>query len=390
MTKRALIYVNQIYHDEETGQAAFERGLIAALRARVERSGDERLFVITVRRDGDSTELPDDSTERLTLRKSSYLGYLAHQLRLLRSILRRARRTPAERVAIYARYNESMFAPALASMLRRCPLTIRTGPIVRDNRRRGRGVLSSVIIGATFRLTCRVASRIVVVTSRIRDWLARDHPRAAPKVEIVPNAVDIERFRPVEPDRALWGLDEDAFTLGYIGALSDDYGLDVILRALRRRRDEGGSRVQLLVVGDGPRLEEWTRLSSELELTGSVVWAGRRSPDDIASAISSCDVMLLPSTASSLEIKGTSSMKLFEYLACDRFVLGSRCDDLAFLEENGVGRLVDAAEAEAWSRAIDDVLTEGRKETAGAARRLVEERYSFSALADRLWEIVFS
>ena len=47
---RVLLYVNQVYPDDFTGQGTFERELIAALRRRVHSHAHGRLRVLTVRR----------------------------------------------------------------------------------------------------------------------------------------------------------------------------------------------------------------------------------------------------------------------------------------------------------------------------------------------------
>jgi hypothetical protein len=85
---RVLLYVNQVYSDDYTGQGTFERELIATLRRRVQEQQRGRLRVFTVRRPGDGTEQnqPASDVVALPLDKTRRLGYLAHQLRLLTAL----------------------------------------------------------------------------------------------------------------------------------------------------------------------------------------------------------------------------------------------------------------------------------------------------------------
>jgi len=392
MPLRALIYVHQIDVAESSGQSAFERGLVESLRAGCETSAGRSLIVITACAPGRETPRScwrQDAEIRLVLRRSSALGYVAHQWRLLRALLAQRRRFRGRDVAIYARYNEVQIAPALAAKMLGWPLTIRTGPIVRENRTRGHGRMTSLAIDAIFSFTCRVARHIVVVTERIAEWLAASRPYAAAKTVVLANAVDTERFRPLTARREAWGLEASDFVLVYVGALSAEYSLDVVLRALARLRANGDTRTRLLVVGEGPKRDEWRDLSRELAVETAVRWAGRRPQDDVPVAVASCDVAILPSSRASLKLKGTSAMKLFEYLACGRFVIGSRCDDLGFLEREGVGILADPDRCEEWAAAIETARARAPA-AGGRARALAVEHHGFDALARRLSEIVFS
>src|SRR6058998_1670097 len=130
MRTQVLLYVNQVYPDDYTGQGTFERELIAALQERVGRQPTKLLRVFTVRLPGanvaEGQVVPD--TVALLLDKRRARGYLAHQVRLSTVLVRALLRHWRDDVTVYARNAPSSVAPvALASLFRR-RLVIRTGP----------------------------------------------------------------------------------------------------------------------------------------------------------------------------------------------------------------------------------------------------------------------
>ena len=112
---------------------------------------------------------------------------------------------------------------------------------------------------------------------------------------------------------------------------------------------------------------------------------------EIPLAIAACDVMLLPLTKHSLDVRGTSATKLFEYLACDKSVLASRCEDLDFLEKNKIGWLIEPEDVEAWASAILQLTNMDRAalNLKGRARDLILKEYSFDAVAEKIWSACF-
>jgi len=166
--------------------------------------------------------------------------------------------------------------------------------------------------------------------------------------------------------------------------------MDVVLRALERLHNEEAGDFELLVVGDGPNAGALKDLAAELGIDARIRWAGRCAPERVPAAISCCDVMILPTTGESLRFKGTSAMKLFEYLACGRFVIGSRCGDLAFLEEHGIGALATPDSVADWAAAFRRVLERPPPCPLESAREYVREHRSFEAVARAIRDLAFS
>ncbi len=387
---RVLFYVNQILLSELTGQASFERGLIDALTRMVEHEPDSRMVLFTARAPSD----PQPSSEAaigLALNKASYVGYVTHQIQLIWRLCRELWRYRKCDVAMYVRYAPSMVAPALGAILFQRPLVFRTGPVLPNLRihQKTNNPLVLWTVACALWIHCRVSAGIIVATERIAQWVAKTFPFARDKLVVVSNGVDCEKFKPVVCDRTRWRL-PPGFVLGFVGTLIKDQGLGTVIEAIGQLATDGGPVPHLLVVGDGPESQSLQQLARQVGAEGNITWAGRHPPDDVPFAIAACNVMLLPLTKAALEVRGTSAMKLFEYLACDRYVLASRCRDTQFLGEHGLGTLVDPDDVNAWAAAIRAEMAQAARDSDGRARGLVLARHTFDSVADKIWSVIWN
>ncbi len=388
-----LFYVNQIYADELTGQATFERGLIQSLSRLVSDAHDKNLVVFTVRRPG---QAPGNGshTHEILLNKKNYLGYLYHQAILLVLMLREILRRKGDNIVIYVRYNPCMVSPVLIASVFGYRLVFRTGPVFRSMRDFRQDLKQWVhrLVRPIFWAYCKKASKIIVVTQTIKRWLLGRYPFTLNKIEVLPNAADTDKFRPMSANTTDYPISPDDFVIGYAGSLVKEQGVDVVIRALAKLGSESLNNVKLLVIGDGPKKSEWERLTEESGLSNVVIWMGRKPHDEIPSIISVCDLMVLPVTLASIKARGISGTKLFEYIACDKFVLSSRCEDLIFLEETGVGKLVDPDNVEKWAEALRCFISKGKSGVAmkGRARKVSVERFSYGMLASKIWNLCFN
>jgi glycosyltransferase involved in cell wall biosynthesis len=383
---RVLLYVNQVYADDYTGQGTFERELIGALRQRVMRHHGVHLQVFSVRRPGSVPPASHDATF-LPLDKSRPISYLVHQILLCFVLARAMYRYWRYEITIFTRYAPTSLAPVVLALLRRCRLVVRTGPALRDlspyGKRPSRATYLAVRLG--FWLNCRTASCIVVVTTQIKHVIQSWFPFTREKIIIVPNGANLTLFRPRSSDRRAWGLSDDGLVLGFLGHIYEDQGIDTVIRALAQIQKEIGTAPQFLVVGGGPCLESLKTLAHQLGVSSRVTFAGQRPYTEMPSAIAACDVMLAPFTRQTFETTGSSSLKLFEYLACDKPILAARAKDHEFLAEHGVGTLVEPDDVGAWARAITNMMHVPAWHLHGGGRRLVEEQFGFDRVAADIW-----
>ncbi|MGC0340646.1 glycosyltransferase [Streptomyces sp. SLBN-8D4] len=164
-----------------------------------------------------------------------------------------------------------------------------------EGRRLSRGVRSLYL--ASERLGRSTVAVSPTVAERLRRWGV-----PAPRIVVVPNGIDLARFR-FDPDRhrqtrRRLGLPEDAYVIGGIGRLAPGKRFDVLVHALARLpRDHW-----LLLVGGGGEENVLRRTAHEAGVADRVLFTGERpyAPDgtpgpDLPSLASAMDVLASPS-----------------------------------------------------------------------------------------------
>ncbi len=129
----------------------------------------------------------------------------------------------------------------------------------------------------------RRAARAIAVSDAVAEHLHRLAPDLA--IDVVPNGVDLERFRPVE-------MRHDGFRVGFLGRLVLNKGPDTAVRALAvlTRRGVDGT---LAFAGDGPERGHLARLAVKEGIGGRVQFEGFRS--DPERWFATIDVLVRPS-----------------------------------------------------------------------------------------------
>lgn len=181
----------------------------------------------------------------------------------------------------------------------------------------------------------RAADAIVTLSEPMRDHLV-DRGIPAERVWVVPNGVDIERFRPIPRDDALarqLGLG-DGPVIGYITTLAPYEDIETLVMAtaeLRRR----GRGVRCLIVGDGIERERLLELRRRTGTDdGSVVFAGRVAYADVNTYYSLLDVFVVARRAVGTA-RLVTPLKPYEAMAMERAVVVSRLEALTSMITEG-------------------------------------------------------
>lgn len=132
------------------------------------------------------------------------------------------------------------------------------------------------------------------------------------KVFIVRNGPDLEKFMRVPPNPAL--KHGKAFLVGYVGTMSVQEGLEILLDVAVCIRDSGRNDVHFTCIGGGPGLAQLQRLAHEKNLEGVVNFTGRIPDDQMLEILSTADVCVNPDKP--CEMNDISTMiKIMEYMA---------------------------------------------------------------------------
>lgn len=223
----------------------------------------------------------------------------------------------------------------------------------------------------------RTHTTIVILSSRMKGYLAA-HDFDLPDVQLIPNGVDIARFRPTRVDTP---IDERAQVVVCISRLSYEKGIDVLLQAwclVHKQTPQG----KLIIVGTGPIQTQLERMAKELGIAGSVEFAGQQS--DVPRQLHRGGLGVLPSRCEGMP------NALLEAMACGLPCVATRVSGSEDVIQHGVnGLLVEPEDYQGMAQALltflhDPVLAQKYGQ---AARETVERYYSFEQVMDRYAEL---
>ena len=225
------------------------------------------------------------------------------------------------------------------------------------------------------RLLARQVDRYLAVSREIAAGLVADYGWPAAKIEVVHNAVEVERFGAAASPQLREELGAAARPLVLTTArLSDQKGLPVLLRAASEVPD-----AVFALAGEGPERPRLEELAERLGVAERVRFLGRR--EDVPELLASCDVFALPSL-----YEGTS-LAVLEAMAARRAVVSSAIGGTEELVEDGRGGLlVPAGDAAALAAALRRLLGDPglRERLADHARERVERDFTRTGMAGRV------
>src|ERR1700741_2289603 len=159
-------------------------------------------------------------------------------------------------------------------------------------------------------------SDIVIATNESYRKLALARGRRHPEdVWVVRNGPDLDKFRPVAPDLALKHGKE--FLIGYVGTISIQEGLDILLDVALCIKERGRRDIHFTCVGGGPGLAGLRQMVVDKDLGDMVNFTGRVSDEILLKVLSTADVCVNPEKP--CEMNDISTMiKIMEYMALSK------------------------------------------------------------------------
>jgi glycosyltransferase involved in cell wall biosynthesis len=147
-----------------------------------------------------------------------------------------------------------------------------------------------------FRILKNRARTFIAVSQAVAEKLQTTFALSADQIQVVYNAVDPAVFDPEKYSRnearQRLGIDKTAVVLGFIGRLTDQKGVDILIRTLPLVHGLSDNCL-LLIAGEGPRRHYLEHLASELGVEKNVRFLGFCL--NIPEIISTFDIGLVPS-----------------------------------------------------------------------------------------------
>jgi glycosyltransferase involved in cell wall biosynthesis len=224
----------------------------------------------------------------------------------------------------------------------------------------------------------RLAGAHVAVTPALARVALKSGDCDGPRLHVVPNGVDLTRFKPSRRARAQarleLGIPGDAWVVGTVGRLSPEKAQGLLVDAMAAQL---GDRRQLVLVGDGP---ERAALTARIAATGKarhIHMTGARS--DVQNMLAAFDAFALTSRTEGLPLV------LLEAMAMGLPVVSTAVGGIPDLVEHRVtGFLLPSGDVARLSRQLAMLANDYTlsRQVGEAGRRQVLARYSLDRMAN--------
>ena len=148
---------------------------------------------------------------------------------------------------------------------------------------------------------------ITFVSSGLKEATLQHFGIADRRLTVVPNGVDMDRFRPVSPSRkneirTKYGVPLQRKILIQVGELWGPKNHMLVLRSLASLNSGLLRQLLYIVVGGGIEKSSLIRFCRENQLAGSCVFMGRRYGMELVELYQASDLLLIPSTSESFPL----------------------------------------------------------------------------------------
>ena len=169
----------------------------------------------------------------------------------------------------------------------------------------------------------------------------------------------------------------------FIGRLSHQKGLDILLEGLSFLDTRGRSKVRLLVVGDGELKESLLQRVNDLDLTSVVSFEGFQR--DLAFYYQNSDIFVMPSRYEGLPLS------FIEALSCGTPVIASSVGAVSTIIQDGVnGWLMGENTPKKWFEFVEHMIHCGVHEDVGKkARQTYEDCFRVEEMCKNYLELYY-
>jgi len=295
---------------------------------------------------------------------------------------------------IYGREDKWGFSPPLLSFIFRVRYIVEVNGLISEELKRYSHYPAWVmqVVGLSEKLNYLFARKIICVAPGLKREIVKRYGVKEEKLVVISNGTDINLFRPLDKKkcREKLGLGENGFYVGFVGYFAPWQGLDVLIEAANLVKNQGYPNIKYLIVGDGTDLEKELKTRvKKYNLKKEVFFLGHIKHKDVVYYINSFDVCYL--CKKGLSYKSFSPLKLYEYLACGKPVIASRIEGITgVIEEGDCGYLFNSDNATDLAEKIIRAYQERESlsQLGANGRKLIEEKYSWRKVAERIMEVV--
>jgi glycogen synthase len=243
------------------------------------------------------------------------------------------------------------------------------------------------------------ADGVVAVSGSMKEDVRDLYDVSGANVEVIHNGIDIHQYRP-RPDKAVlesYGVDPDRPYVLFVGRITRQKGILHLVEAIHHLAPD----IQVVLCAGAPDTEEiGEEMEARVEAARSetdnpIVWIAEMLPrEDVITMYTHASVFVCPSVYEPFGIINLEAM------ACETPVVASAVGgipEIVVPDETGLlvdvdpmgGDTVEPADPEGFARRLADGVNalmddpDRRERMGGAARKRVEEQFSWRAIAEQ-------
>lgn len=223
----------------------------------------------------------------------------------------------------------------------------------------------------------RKADRILITSQMFRNYLVEQHGVENDRIGYLPQYAAAQFDDIAAPD-----ANKQTIDLMFAGNVGAAQSLDTVIKAAEILKDQTNLRWH--IVGDGSELENLKAMAQNLGLT-SVIFHGRKAPEEMPKYYAMADAMLVTLTAD-LFISLTLPGKVQTYMAAGKPVIGAATGEIPkVIEAAKCGYCAQAEDAEGLSEAVQTFLNCADKQQLGEnARQYYNKHFTRTRFMDTL------
>jgi len=243
------------------------------------------------------------------------------------------------------------------------------------------------------KMATKCSDKIVSVTPQIAAYLAQYFHCRPDKVEVISNGVNTKIFHPIYDqellgtERIRLGIRKEDIVIAFVGNLAPWQGVSILIESASRLLVHT-KNLKFLIVGEGPLRDSLE--NKALGYGNNFIFTGMIQYEEIPILINLADICVAPFISKRNRVTGVSPIKIFEYMACGKPVISSRIEGLEFIEEEGVGRLIDPEDVVGLEKTLCDLIMEPQRRMTIGQRglKLARERFSWESCAAKIEKVL--
>lgn len=218
-----------------------------------------------------------------------------------------------------------------------------------------------------------LAGALIVQTENLAKRLVQDYGVREQKIRVIPNGVDLGRFKAILPKK-----EEGPLVLVYSGVLDDGHDLRPLCRAVRKTQ----LALELRILGSGPLGQELKKIA---EGGSRIRLLGRRSPQEVVKHLEAADLCVAPYASTPHKRTGFqySPLKMMEYAAAGRPVLAAGAVASGGAVQSGINGLFLKNNQEAWLNILENLPDRETLKNMGQKGRSLVEEMDWKEAADK-------